>query len=79
MKNLLLTDTVDPLPVELLDIFLEFFTGLLEGIGGGAITLFQTLVYDPESGLTTLAIWAIVFMAFSIAMGIFSALWNRLT
>ena len=62
---------------ELVDTFLEVVSGLFEGIGDGIIELFATLIYDTEDGLTILAEWMLVFMAFSFAITIFYALWRK--
>ena len=62
---------------ELVDVFLDVVTGLFEGIGDGIMTLFTTLIYDAEDGITILAEWMLIFMGFSFAITIFYALWRK--
>jgi hypothetical protein len=60
---------------DILDIFIDTFSGLLTGLGNLMIDAFELLIYNPTTGLTDLASWTLVFGA----VGIVVAVVNRFT
>ena len=64
---------------EIIGVFLEAIKTLLGGIGEGIVDVFNTLIYDPLTGLTPVATWAILFMGIGFALGIFRIILRKIT
>lgn len=54
---------------EILQTVTQTITGLLQGVGQGIVTLFEDLFTNGEGGLSSLAIWVMVLLGVSIALG----------
>lgn len=55
---------------DILDIFIEALTGFVGASANAMISAFNTLVYNPTTGLTGLATWGLVFGGISLVLGI---------
>jgi uncharacterized membrane protein YuzA (DUF378 family) len=59
----------------IIDTITEIFTGLLEAMGTGVVSLFDELLRDSVSGeLTAFAEFAFVIVGLSLAVGVFYTL-----
>lgn len=56
---------------EITSAFLDTISAIFAEIGTGLVTVFETVIYDPTTGLTSLAQWMIVFMGVSFALTVF--------
>ncbi len=55
---------------EIVGVFLDALEAMFQGVADTVITLFNTLVYVPEQGLTGIAIWSLVFGGISLTLGL---------
>jgi hypothetical protein len=55
---------------EIVGVFLDALEAMFQGVADTVITLFNTLVYVPEEGLTGIAIWSLVFAGISLTLGL---------
>ena len=46
---------------QIASVFTGAFTGITSGLSSGLVEAFDTVIVNPEGGLTNLAIWGIVF------------------
>jgi len=63
---------------EITTAFLDTIAALFGGIADGVVNVFETMIYEEATGLTTLGTWMIVFMGFSFAITIFYALFRKI-
>jgi hypothetical protein len=62
---------------DLTDTFLDTIAALFGGIATGIVGVFETLIWDVDTGLTVLGVWMVAFMGFSFALTIFYALLKK--
>ena len=55
---------------EIVGVFLDALEAMFQGVADTVITLFNTLVYVPGTGLTGIAIWSLVFGGISLTLGL---------
>lgn len=60
---------------DILEIFVDVFSGLVTAASTLVTTAFGALVYNPTSGLQPIAQWTLVFGAIGLVLGII----NRFT
>lgn len=63
----------------IVETFLSAITALFGGVGEGIISLFETLIYNPTTGLTALAQWGLVFIGFGFVISILHMILRRFT
>jgi hypothetical protein len=54
---------------DIIQVFLDAIEGMFQGVADTLITLFDTLIYVPEVGLTGIAVWSLVFGGIALALG----------
>jgi len=62
---------------EVIGILLDAIEAVFAGIGTGLSTVFETVIYNQETGITTLGEWMIVFMGVSFALSVFYRLLRK--
>lgn len=55
---------------EVISTILSAITDFLGGIGSSIVGFFSTIVTTPEGGLTEMAVWLLVFLGLSVAIGL---------
>jgi uncharacterized membrane protein YphA (DoxX/SURF4 family) len=60
---------------EIVGVFLDALTEMVAGVSTALIDIFDTLVYDPATGLTGIATWSLVFGGIALVLGLI----NRFT
>jgi hypothetical protein len=56
--------------LDIIDIFIDALTGFVGAVADAMLLAFDTLVYDPTTGLTGIAVWSLVFGAIALVLGI---------
>lgn len=56
-----------------IDIVIDSAEALLAGLGGGLVTVFEVVIYNSTTGLTTIAEWMLVFLGLGIGLALFTA------
>jgi hypothetical protein len=54
---------------DIIQVFLDAIEGMFQGVADTLITLFDTLIYVPDVGLTGIAVWSLVFGGIALALG----------
>ena len=55
---------------EIIAVFVDTFTGMVSSLTALITTAFSDLVYNSTTGLSDLAVWALVFGAIALVLGI---------
>jgi len=55
---------------EIIAVFVDTFTGMVSSLTALITTAFSDLVYNSTDGLSDLAVWALVFGAIALVLGI---------
>jgi hypothetical protein len=54
---------------EIVDVFLDAITLMFQSVADTLVSLFNTLIYVPEEGLTGIAVWSLVFGGIALSLG----------
>lgn len=55
---------------EVITTILEAITTFLAGIGSSIVSFFNSIVLDDEGALSIIAIWILIFLGLSLAIGL---------
>jgi len=56
--------------LDIIDIFIDALSGFVTAVADAMLLAFDTLVYNPTTGLTGIAVWSLVFGAIALVLGI---------
>jgi len=62
---------------EVIALIMEAISATFTGLGTSLTVLWSSLIYDATTGLTVFAEWMLVFVGFSIGMGILYAVLRK--
>ena len=54
---------------DIIQVFLDAVEGLVGGVAETLVSLFNTLIYVPDVGLTGIATYSLVFAGIALALG----------
>jgi hypothetical protein len=55
---------------EIVGVFLDALTEMVSGVSTALIDIFETLVYNPTTGLSGIATWSLVFGGIALVLGL---------
>jgi|688.fasta_scaffold66441_7 hypothetical protein len=58
--------------LDIIEIFVDALSGFVTAVGEAMLEAFDLLVYNPDTGLTGIATWSLVFGAIALVLGIVS-------
>ena len=62
---------------EVIDLIMDAIAATFTGLGTSLTVLWSSLIYDATTGFTVFAQWMLVFVGFSIGLGILYAVLRK--